>query len=182
MGIDLQINKTDLEGVYLVEPFHAHDKRGSFYKYVDEGSFREIGLVNSFREQFYSESGEGVIRGMHYQEPPEPLTKLVYVVSGAIIDVVLDIRKASPTYGSFIDYELSYDNKRALYIPPGFAHGFLVLGDHARVMYLQNGVYSMIHDAGIHWDSFGMDWGVVNPVISERDERLPAFGDFATPF
>lgn len=119
---------------------------------------------------------------MHFQVPPYENTKIVYAVSGKIMDVVLDIRKSSPAFGKYISVELSGETARAVYVPSGCAHGFLSLTDNAIVVYMQTSVYSAEHDKGILWNSFGMDWGVKDPVLSPRDHTFPTFEMFDTPF
>ncbi len=119
---------------------------------------------------------------MHFQIPPAAHVKLVYVTSGIILDVVLDIRKGSPTYGKYISAELSEKNRKMMYIPIGCAHGFLSLKNNSCVIYLQTTMYSKDNDAGIHIDSFGMDWGVSSPIMSTRDQAFPALQEFKTPF
>jgi len=119
---------------------------------------------------------------MHFQIPPHQLTKIVSVSSGAIEDVVLDIRKNSNTFGKFFVYRLEAKNGIVLYIPPGFANGFLSLEDNTIVNYLQTSCYNKAHDMGIRYDSFGFEWPVKNPIISERDKSFPVFTKFNTPF
>lgn len=174
--------KTDLEGVYIIEPKVFGDSRGEFVKTFHEQTFREEGLVCDFKESFYSTSRKDVIRGMHFQVPPQDHAKLVYVTFGKILDVVLDIRKNSRTYGKHITVELSDMNRASIYIPSGFAHGFSVLSEEAVVIYMQSTMHSPEHDAGIRWDSFGMDWAIKSPVLSERDRNFPKLKEFKSPF
>ncbi len=174
--------KTNLNGVYLIEPKVFEDNRGQFVKIFHEQTFREKRLSCDFKESFYSTSRKDVIRGMHFQVPPQDHAKLVYVTSGRILDVVLDIRKNSPTYGKYVSVELSDVNRKSIYIPVGFAHGFCVLSEEATVIYMQTTMHSPEHDAGIRWDSFGMNWTIKNPVLSERDRSFPKFEEFDSPF
>jgi len=178
----MKLTETDLKGVYVIEPKVFEDDRGVFVKTFHEQTFRESGLAFHFKESFYSTSKKGVIRGMHFQVPPHDHAKLVYVTSGRILDVVLDLRKSSSTYGKHVSVELSDMNRRSIYIPTGFAHGFAVLSDEATVVYMLTTMYSSEHDAGIRWDSFGMDWGTRNPIMSERDRGFPRFEEFSSPF
>lgn len=174
--------KTELRGVYVIEPRVFQDDRGLFIKIFHEQTFKESGLSCDFKEVFYSTSMKDVIRGMHFQIPPQDHAKLVYVVSGKIFDVVLDIRKNSPTFGKCLSVELSDDNKKSIYIPSGFAHGFCVLSDEATVIYMQTTMHSPEHDSGIRWDSFGMEWGIKNPILSQRDKNFPELKKFDSPF
>ena len=140
------------------------------------------GVAMDFAEEFYSVSARGVLRGMHFQAPPQALDKLVYCVTGRILDVVLDLRPDQPTYGCSCSWELSEDNACMLFIPAGFAHGFLALGERNAVIYKTSAVHAPAHDLGVHWASFGFSWPGKNPVISARDRDLPAFRDFSSPF
>ena len=174
--------KTDLEGVYIIEPKVFKDNRGQFVKTFHEQIFREKGLSCHFKESFYSTSRKDVIRGMHFHVPPQDHAKLVYVTSGRILDVILDIRKNSPTYGKYVPVEVSDANKKSIYIPVGFAHGFCVLSEEATVVYMQTTMHSPEHDAGIRWDSFGMEWGIKNPILSERDKNFSELEEFDSSF
>ncbi|MBI4707817.1 MAG: dTDP-4-dehydrorhamnose 3,5-epimerase [Candidatus Omnitrophica bacterium] len=178
----MKFTKTGLSGVYLIEPEVFQDNRGLFVKTFHSNNFGDIGLKDNIKESFYSISSKNVIRGMHFQLPPKDHVKLLYVTAGNIIDVVLDIRKDSPTYGEHISVELSAINKKIIYIPSGFAHGFCALSENTIVVYMLTGTYSPSHDAGIRWDSFGMDWRIDAPVISDRDRGFPRLKDFDSPF
>ena len=178
----MKFTDTNIHGVKAIK-LNAHsDKRGIFVKTFHSGLFAEHGIKTSFKESFYSVSAKDVIRGMHFHLPPHAHDKLVYVVSGKITDVVLDLRKKSPTYGRYISEEMSSENRKAIYIPAGCAHGFLSLEDNSIVMYEQSSLYDHKADAGILWNSFGMNWGVTSPIISERDGSFTAFGSFDSPF
>lgn len=178
----MKAGKTTLSGVYLIQTDVFADDRGDFAKIFNHDAFAQAGLTSDFRESYYSVSKKNVIRGMHFQVPPMDHTKLVYVTSGSITDVVLDIREGSPTYGQYFSAELSAKNRHLMYIPPGFAHGFLSLQDGSSVTYLQTTTHSPDHDRGIHVDSFGMTWGIENPILSQRDQSFPSLKDFQTPF
>lgn len=168
----MQINKTKLIDVYEIENFVSFDKRGVFVKTFNADLFVKHGLNFDFKESFYSVSYKDVIRGMHFQLPPMDHEKLVYVVSGEILDVVVDIRKESITYGQHIAIELNEKNRKGLYIGKGYAHGFLTRSEIAIVCYMTTSVYSKHHDTGIKWNSFGCNWGTSNPIISERDANF----------
>lgn len=170
-----------LDGVYLVENFSARDERGAFVKTFHLDKFRDAGFSESFTESYYSLSSKGVIRGMHFQAPPHEHIKLVYVTQGRILDVILDIRPASPTFGKHISLELS-EYGASILIPKGCAHGFLALSEFATVVYNVSSVYNSTADQGIRWNSFGFNWPVDKPVISERDNTFPEFINFVSPF
>lgn len=178
----MKIIATKLDGVYVIEPAVHEDGRGKFVKIFHHDTFLKNGLPIEFAESSYSVSAKNVIRGMHFQAPPRDHGKLIYVTSGAILDVALDVRKGSPTYGEYESVELSGENHRAIYIPSGFAHGFLSLRDNSCLTYMQTTMYSPESEAGIRFDSFGMDWSVSNPIVSDRDQDLPPLEEFETPF
>lgn len=174
--------KTKLNGVYILEPKVFTDNRGQFVKVFNEELFRELEVPFALAESYYSTSKKDVIRGMHFQTPPHAHTKIVYVSSGSITDVILDIRKGSPTYGEFVSIELSSENRKMVYIPVGFAHGFVSRADDSCVVYSQSTVYAPDNDAGIRIDSFGMEWNVLEPVTSNRDQSFPGLQEYITPF
>ena len=140
-----------------------------------------FGLEGSFDESFFSVNHKGVIRGMHFQSPPDDHAKLVYASSGRILDVYLDLRTSSETYGRFGSTEISLQNHTAVYMPPGIAHGFCCLTE-ATMVYLTSTVQSKLSERGIRWDSFGMKWPVTSPIISDRDRSFEGFGTFKSPF
>ncbi len=174
--------KTKLDGVYIIEQTVFSDDRGCFVKTFHEDTFKEKGLESNFSESFYSESKKNVIRGMHFQTPSHDHAKMATVIVGKIIDVILDIRTQSPTYGEFITVELSRENRKSVYIPKGLAHGFVSLVDDSVVYYMTSTVYAPKNDGGIRWDSFGYDWNIQNPIISERDKSFEAFSEYNSPF
>ena len=178
----MKFEKTNLEGVYIIEPNIFEDDRGVFIKSYNESIFKENGIELEFKESFYSISKRDVIRGMHFQLFPHDYEKLVYVTDGAVIDIVLDIRKNSPTYSEYISVQLSGKNARQVYMPKGFAHGFAVISNSATVTYLQTATHSPEHDTGIRWDSFGMDWNIKTPILSQRDRAFPKLEEFDSPF
>lgn len=178
----LNIIHTKIRGVFVIKTEGFEDARGSFVKTFHEDTFKEYGISIDFKESFYSISKKDVIRGMHFHLPPKDHAKLVYVSSGAIIDVVLDLRKLSPTYGMYDTIELSAKNHDMVYIPTGCAHGFLSLVDDTCMVYLQSGVYSKECDTGIAFNSFGMEWPVQHPILSKRDQEFEALNDFNSPF
>jgi dTDP-4-dehydrorhamnose 3,5-epimerase len=140
------------------------------------------GISFDLKESYFSLSKKDVIRGMHFQTPPHQHAKVVFCPQGAILDVIIDLRKDSATFQQFYSQELSAENHKAYYIPEGFAHGFKSLTDDAITYYLVSSEYSQQHDTGILYNSFGFDWGVDNPVISERDSSFPALGEWESVF
>lgn len=158
------------------------DARGRFVKVFHEEAFRAQGLETGFVEEYYSRSHRDVVRGLHFQLPPQDHVKLVYCVHGAVMDVVLDLRVGSPTYGEYATFELSADRANSLYIPRGMAHGFCALSDDAIMVYKVSSVYSAAHDAGVLWDSLDILWPTSAPIVSARDQSFPALADFVSPF
>jgi len=178
----MEIIATELAGVQVIRPRVFTDARGSFVKTFHAPAFREAGRPFEPQEEFFSTSAKNVLRGMHFQLPPAAHAKLVYCVAGRVLDVVLDLRKSSPTFGRSYTRELNDKNRELLFIPIGFAHGFLALADGATMVYQTSTVHAPAQDAGILWNSFGFDWPVKDPVLSERDRRFPALRDFESPF
>ena len=167
-----------LQGVYEFEYPHFSDERGGFAKPYHAGSLGEYGLKADFKEFFYSDSHKHVLRGMHFQLPPHDHGKMVFVTSGAVLDVALDVRKASPTFGQSVSFELCADDQRCIYLSSGFAHGFLSLEDNSRINYLVTSLHSPTHDVGVRWDSFSFQWPVSSPVISSRDADFSTLENF----
>lgn len=178
----MKLIQTGFEGLYLLETVHFKDIRGGFQKLFNFDFFKENGLDTNFKEFYYSVSQKHVIRGMHFQIPPFDHTKLVYVSKGHIKDVVIDLRKNSSTYGKNFSIELDEEKAQYLYIPKGFAHGFLSLEDESIVNYAQTSCYSKEHDCGIAYNSINFDWKIDNPIVSGRDLTFEKFENFKTPF
>jgi dTDP-4-dehydrorhamnose 3,5-epimerase len=176
------LNKTTLEGVYTVDHAISYDHRGFFSKNFQESIFIENKLKCDFVEGYYTNSKKNVIRGMHFQSPPHDHEKLITVISGIIIDVVLDIRKSSKTFGTYFAVELSGEERKSLYISKGLAHGFGVLSDTAVIQYLVTSEYNAPNDNGVLFNSFGFSWPITNPIISNRDLAFPALEKLASPF
>ncbi len=174
----MKLIETELEGVFIIENFYSSDDRGSFTKTFNKNFFEENNLCTVFTENYFSKSKKDVIRGMHFQLSPFDHDKLVYVPSGAVLDVILDLRKNSKTFGKYICINLSELNKKSVYIPKGLAHGFKSLEDDTIMMYNVSTVYQREADFGISYDSFDFDWQVENPIISERDKNLISFEEF----
>lgn len=178
----MELIPTSLEGCFQVRPFFAEDERGTFVKTFHAERFAELGLPVDWREEYYSRSRKGVIRGMHLQTPPHDHEKLVYCTQGRVLDVVVDLRRESPTFGGHVAVELDGVRGHGLMIPKGLAHGFLALTDDVMMAYKVTTVYAPGNDTGILWSSFGLDWGIDQPIVSARDLTLPAFCDFSSPF
>ncbi|MEX8546838.1 MAG: dTDP-4-dehydrorhamnose 3,5-epimerase [Mucilaginibacter sp.] len=171
----MKIFDTPFNDLFLLE-YHIHrDTRGEFVKTIHDDVFQSHGLDYLFVENYFSVSHKNVIRGMHFQNSPHDHAKLVYAVTGRTLDVVLDIRKSSPTYGEFFSVELSAEKRNAIYIGKGFAHGFLSLEDNSLVEYHTTTAQNKASEDGIKWDSFGFEWNVKNPIISERDQSFKDF-------
>lgn len=171
----MKILTTPFDDLFILEYNIFRDTRGEFVKTIHDDVFRSHGLDYLFVENYFSVSHKNVIRGMHFQNQPHDHAKLVYAVTGRTLDVVLDIRKSSPTYGEYYSVKLSAEKRNAIYIGKGFAHGFLSLEDNSLVEYHTTTAQNKAAEAGIKWDSFGFEWNVENPIISERDQ---AFGNF----
>lgn len=170
------------EAVILLTPSPLDDVRGRFIKTFHTVMFEELGLPVQWHEEFYSISQKGVIRGMHYQSPPEDQYKMIYCLNGKIFDVILDLRVGSATYGSHVSIEISADNGDIVVIPPGFAHGFCALSDKVIMQYKVSSIYSPEHDKGVLWNSFGCSWPYDFPIISDRDTKLPPLSSISSPF
>lgn len=172
----MQVTPLAIPEVLLIEPKVFGDARGFFYESFNAQAFRAAtGLDHAFVQDNHSRSGKGVLRGLHYQLAPHAQGKLVRVVRGAVFDVAVDIRASSPTFGRWVGAELSEDNHRQLWVPPGFAHGFLVLSDTAEFLYKTTGYYAASHERCIAWNdpALAIDWpssGVV-PQLSSKDQQ-----------
>lgn len=168
----MNIKVTALEGVYIITNFVAQDERGTFVKTFNKQNFQDTGLHFEIRESYFSISQKNVIRGMHFQLPPSDHEKLVYVPVGSIIDVVVDLRKESPTYKKHISVKLSASNRKSIFIPKGLAHGFKSLEDNTITVYNVATEYDAAADQGIFFDSFGFDWQSVEAIMSSRDKEF----------
>ena len=177
----MEFKKTDIEGVYIIEPRVFNDSRGYFFEAWKKQEFEQhIGPVE-FVQDNESKSSYGVLRGLHYQKGAFSQAKLVRVIKGKVLDVAVDIRRSSPTFGRHVMVELSEDNKRQFFIPRGFAHGFLVLSDEAIFTYKVDNVYAPQADAGIRWNDpdLGIDWPIdlSKVMTSEKDLKQPFLKD-----
>jgi dTDP-4-dehydrorhamnose 3,5-epimerase len=171
-----KISATGIPDVRLIEPKVFGDSRGFFLEVFKSGDFRESGMSGPIVQINHSMSAKGVLRGLHYQLNPVAQGKLVRVIRGEILDVAVDIRKGSQHFGKWVGDSLSDKNRKMLFIPPGFAHGFCVLSDEAEmVYYITGGEYSPANDRGIIWNDpdIGIDWPVKEPILSDKDTGLP---------
>lgn len=182
----MEIIKTKLDGVVIIEPKIFRDSRGYFFESFSQREFEEKVCQINFVQDNESMSSYGVMRGLHFQRPPFTQAKLVRCVKGAVLDVAVDIRKDSPTYGQHVAVELSEDNHYQMFIPHGFAHGFSVLSETAVFQYKCDQFYHPESDAGISIldKSLGIDWSIPTDkaILSDKDTRHPLFKDFVTPF
>lgn len=173
---------TSLSGVLEIKlPFHQ-DERGSFSKVFQNSLWAKESINFHLKETYFSRSAKNVIRGMHFQLPPFQHHKIVYCPYGAILDVVLDLRTESPSFGSCCSTLLSEENNNALFIPEGCAHGLKSLRDDSYTVYLVSSEYHKVSDAGVLWNSFGFDWQCEDPVISTRDQAFSPLPLFKSPF
>lgn len=181
----MNLIETKLKKVYIIEPKVHGDSRGWFTESWSKRNFEEIGLDYDFAQDNHSFSAnKGTLRGLHFQSEPKAQAKLVRCTRGAILDVAVDIREGSPTYGQWVSEKLSEENKKQILIPRGFAHGFVTLTDDVEVQYKADEYYSPEHDGGFAWDdpSICVDWGIENPILSEKDRKAPLLKDSKANF
>jgi dTDP-4-dehydrorhamnose 3,5-epimerase len=179
------VKEFEIEGLRLFEPRVFHDDRGFFYESYNEEKYGEfIGREIRFVQDNISTSAKGVLRGLHFQAPPFAQGKLVSVIKGKVLDVAVDIRKGSPTYGKHQVIELSAKNKLQFWIPPGFAHGFLSFEEDTVFSYKCSNYYSPSHERTLLWSdaNLGIEWGIPDPIVSEKDKIGEVFLNFASPF
>lgn len=167
--------KLEIPDIIVIEPQSFSDDRGFFFESFKESEFASNGIDIKFVQDNFSHSAKSVIRGLHFQKPPKAQAKLVTVVSGKILDVAVDIRKNSSTYGKWVSQILSDEDHKLLYVPEGFAHGFCVLSEEADVMYKVSSEYSPEHEGGIIWNDpkLNIDWLSLKPIVSTSDSQLP---------
>ena len=182
----MEIIKTDIEGVVIIEPKVFGDERGYFFESFSQRDFNKLGINNIFVQDNESKSCYGVLRGLHFQTPPYAQAKLVRCVKGKVLDVAVDIRKGSPTYGKHIATELTEQNHRMLFIPQGFAHGFSVLSETAVFQYKCDNYYAPQSEGALMWNDkdLNINWLIPEDkvVLSEKDKHHPLFKDFKSPF
>ncbi len=181
----MRIERTAIDGVLILHPQKYGDARGFVSETFKASSLHDAGMTHDWVQENHSYSAQaGTVRGLHFQAPPAAQAKLVRVVRGAILDVAVDLRRASPSYGKHVDIELSAENFTQLYVPPGFAHGFCTLTDDAEVLYKLSAEYAPAHEGGVLWNdpALGIAWPDLAPITSPRDGQWPAFRDFVSPF
>lgn len=180
----MTIRETGIKGLLHLIPRVFEDARGYFLEAYNKNVYNELGITELFVQDNLSKSEKNVLRGLHFQNPPNAQGKLVSVISGAVLDVAVDIRKNSPSYGKYYAAELSEKNKHILWIPPGFAHGFLTLEDNTIFSYKCTGLYNKSSEDSIHWNDpdLNINWGVLNPSLSEKDQKAQPFTEFHSKF
>ncbi|MDU0459972.1 MAG: dTDP-4-dehydrorhamnose 3,5-epimerase [Geobacteraceae bacterium] len=178
----MRIIATDIPDCFEILPPVFADERGKFVKTFQRELFAEHGMAVDYAEEYYSSSHHGVLRGLHFQLPPHQHAKLVYCLSGEVIDAVLDLRVGSPAFGRHVTLSLSGEKANMLYIPPGLAHGFYVNGDHALMQYKVTSAYAPEYDTGILWSSAGIAWPETKPLVSVRDAGFITLERFESPF
>ena len=180
----MEVIKTPIEGLLVLKTRIFEDDRGHFFESWSKESFKNIDLDLDFVQDNQSLSQKGVLRGLHFQNPPFAQGKLVRVIKGSALDVAVDIRKDSPTYGEHFSVELSEENKTVFWIPTGFAHGFVALKDDTIFTYKCTGVYNKESEGALIWNDkdLNIDWRVVTPLVSDKDIQAGNFNDFTTQF
>ena len=180
----MKVIPANLNGLFVIQPKVFEDARGYFFESYNQDVFRKHGLIEEFIQDNESLSQKGVLRGLHCQNPPHAQAKLVRVITGAVLDVVVDIRKKSITYGKHFSLTLSASNKTMLYVPVGFAHGFVVLEDNTIFSYKCSHTYNKVSEDGVLWcdEDLAIDWGIKNPTLSEKDRIAKRFRDFESKF
>jgi dTDP-4-dehydrorhamnose 3,5-epimerase len=176
-----EIRPTTIPGCVVLYPRVVPDDRGRFVKVFHRQWFEDHGLDAGLREEYFSDSKAGVLRGMHYQDPPHDHVKIVYVIRGAVMDVVLDMRVGSPTFGRAEAIELDGKSAAMVYVPKGLAHGFYAR-EASTTVYRVTTEYAPSHDKGVLWSSVAAPWPDLAPILSERDRGFPVFGGIESPF
>lgn len=180
----MEVLETHIKDLLIIKPKVFEDARGYFFESYNEDVFKKNGINLSFIQDNQSLSNAGVLRGLHFQAPPFAQGKLVRVITGAVLDVAVDIRKNSPTYGQNVTIELNEENKTMFYIPSGFAHGFLTLRDNTIFSYKCTNLYNKASEGTVLWNDkdIDIDWNIVNPILSEKDLVGTPFKEFVSPF
>ena len=182
----MNVIQTEIQGVVIIEPRIFGDSRGYFFESFSQKKFKELVADVDFVQDNESKSSYGVVRGLHFQKPPHAQAKLVRVVKGRVLDVAVDVRKGSPTYGKYVAVELTEDNHRQFFVPRGFAHGFAVLSEEAVFQYKCDNFYAPQAEGALAWDDpdLGIDWGLPldKVLLSEKDSKHPRLKDLDSPF
>lgn len=176
----MEILNTEIPGLLVIKPDVFTDERGYFFESYNKVKFLQAGIENTFVQDNESKSMKGVLRGLHFQKEPYAQGKLVRVIRGAVLDVAVDIRPESPTFGKWASIELTGDNKLMYWIPAGFAHGFLTLEDYTIFTYKCSQVYHKDSEASIRWNdpNLAIQWNIIDPILSEKDSRAPLFSEY----
>lgn len=180
----MEVTTTPIAGLLVIRPKVFYDERGYFFEPYNKQRYFDAGITYEFVQDNQSLSQLGALRGLHFQAPPSDQGKLVRVVKGGVLDVVVDIRKDSPTYGQHFSIELTEQNMTQFWIPPGFAHGFATLHDNTIFEYKCTQVYDKASEGGILWNdpALGINWGITDPIVSEKDKVLPPLAQLNSPF
>lgn len=180
----MEISKTAIDGLLIIQPKVFGDDRGYFFESFRLDKLRENDVDLDFVQDNESKSGKGILRGLHFQNPPFDQGKLVRVMKGKVLDVAVDIRKNSATYGQWKSIILSEENKTIFWVPPGFAHGFLSLENETIFQYKCTNYYNIEAEGSILWNDpdLNIDWGITNPLISDKDKNVPLFKDLQSKF
>jgi dTDP-4-dehydrorhamnose 3,5-epimerase len=180
----MEVIETKIKGLLIIKPKVFADTRGYFFESYNEDVFKQNGIHVHFVQDNQSLSNSGVLRGLHFQAPPHDQGKLVRVINGAVLDIAVDIRKNSPTYGQHVAIELNEENKTMFYIPSGFAHGFLTLRDNTIFSYKCTNLYNKASEGCVLWNDtdLNINWNIPNPILSEKDLIGTPFKDFSSPF
>ncbi|MDD3107425.1 MAG: dTDP-4-dehydrorhamnose 3,5-epimerase [Bacilli bacterium] len=180
----MTVQKTNLEGVLIIQPEVFKDERGYFFEAFNAAQYEKLGLPTNFVQDNESKSQKNVLRGLHFQAPPFEQGKLIRVLQGEILDIAVDIRKNSKTYGQWTSYNLSSENKTAFWVPAGFAHGFVTLTENTIVLYKCTKPYHKESEGAIRWNDpdLNINWNTENPILSPKDTISPFFKDFVSPF
>lgn len=180
----MRIEETFIPGLFLIYPRVFEDPRGYFFESYNAAVFREAGIREEFVQDNQSLSQKGVLRGLHFQVGESAQSKLVRVIQGAVLDVAVDIRVGSPTFGKHLAVQLDADNKTMMYIPAGFAHGFLTLTDNTIFSYKCGQFYNKAAEMGIAWNdpALNIAWNIEQPILSEKDRQNPLLSEYTSPF
>ena len=180
----MNITKTDIQGLIIIEPQIFKDSRGAFFESWNAKKFKQLGISEDFVQDNQSVSSKGVLRGLHFQNPPYAQAKLVRVIKGSVLDVAVDLRKNSPTYGKHVSVILSEQNNKSFFIPKGFAHGFLSLEDNTVFNYKCSDYYNKESEGSLLWndEDLKIDWQIDNPLVSKKDLQADLFKNFKTKF
>jgi dTDP-4-dehydrorhamnose 3,5-epimerase len=180
----MEVIETQIKDLLIIKPKVFEDARGYFFESYNEGVFKQHGIDADFIQDNQSLSNSGVLRGLHFQAPPFAQGKLVRVINGAVLDIAVDIRKNSATYGQHVSIELTEENKTMFYIPPGFAHGFLTLRDKTIFSYKCTNLYNKASEGTVLWNDSDLhiNWNIQNPILSDKDIMGTPFKEFNSPF